>query len=64
MSRQKRKHAVALQKMTGNRLRIQELPLIIRPTLHPLIIPKTASQTAPPRGMDLPRNRRGMHYEE
>ncbi|CAG7026110.1 hypothetical protein B0172_03318 [Mycobacterium avium subsp. paratuberculosis] len=50
--RQERKHAVGLQKMPGNRLRIQQLTLIIRATLHPTIIPKTPGQLVPPRGIN------------
>lgn len=48
----KRKHTVRLQKMTGHRLGIQKLTLIIRTTLHPLIIPKTPAQPTPPRGIN------------
>ena len=40
MGGQERKHTVGLQQMPGNRLRIQQLTLIIRATLHPPIIPK------------------------
>ena len=38
MRRQKRKHTVRLKKMTRYRLRIQQLTLNIRPTLHTKII--------------------------
>lgn len=47
MRREERKDTVALRKMPGDRLRIQQLTLIIRPTLHPSIIPKTPRQTGP-----------------
>ncbi len=50
--REERKHAVGLQKMPGNRLRIQQLTLIIRTTLHPPIIPTAqANPPPPPRGI-------------
>jgi hypothetical protein len=38
MLRQERNNAVRLQKMTRDRLRIQQFPLIIRSTLHTAII--------------------------
>ena len=40
MRRQERKNTARLEKMTGYRLRIQQLTLIIRSTLHTEIIPK------------------------
>jgi hypothetical protein len=33
--------------MPGDRLRIQQFTLIIRPTLHPSIIPKTPEHSGP-----------------
>ena len=41
MHRQERKNTARLEKMAGYRLRIQQLTLIIRSTLHTEIIPKT-----------------------
>ena len=47
MRSQERKHAARLQKMTRYRLRIQQLTLIIRSTLHPKIIPNNHSDQQP-----------------
>jgi len=44
MRSQKPKDTARLQKMPSNRLRIQQLTLIIRSTLHPKIIPNHADQ--------------------
>ena len=49
MRRQECKHAVGLQKMTGNRFGIQQLTLIISTTLHPSMIPKPQLTSPPPR---------------
>ena len=46
MRRQERKNAVRLQKMTRYRLRIQQLTLIIRSTLHTKIIANNQRQQA------------------
>ena len=40
MRRQKREHAARLQQMPGHRLDTEKIPLILRPSLHPKIIPK------------------------
>jgi hypothetical protein len=44
MRSQKLKHTARLEKMTGYRLRIQQLTLLIRSTLHPPIIPNNTDQ--------------------
>jgi hypothetical protein len=46
MRRQERKHAARLQKMPRYRLRIQQLTLTIRSTLHTEIIAKNHHQHA------------------
>ena len=46
MRRQERKNAVRLQKMTRDRLRIQQFPLTIRSTLHTEIIIDNHGQQA------------------
>ena len=46
MRRQERKNAVRLQKMTRDRLRIQQFPLTIRSTLHTEIIIDNDGQQA------------------
>ena len=49
MGRQKPEHTARLQQMPRHRLRIKDFPLIIRPTLHPEIIPKIPLSPPPPR---------------
>jgi hypothetical protein len=46
MRRQERKNAVRLQKMTRNRLCIQQFPLTLRSTLHTKIIANNQHQQA------------------
>jgi len=41
---QEREHAARPQKMSGNTLDIQQIPLITRSTLHPKTIPTTEDQ--------------------
>ena len=55
---QETKNTVGLQKMTRDRLRIQHLTLIIRPTLHPKVIPNNTAQH-PDRHAELFRTRPG-----
>ena len=39
-------HTARLEQMTRDRLRIQQFPLTLRPTLHPTIIPNNTGQQA------------------
>ena len=59
---QEREHAARLQQMPRDRLDIQQIPLILRPTLHPEIISTRKDQQAETRGLFsavLARGRRG-----
>ena len=40
------KHTARLEQMTRDRLRTQQFPLTLRPTLHPTIIPNNTGQQA------------------